>query len=303
MMILLRSTFICNPTDDTDLFFRNYLALHDSGLGFSEVPQDEIIWQFIKDFAQTHNHVPDLVTLRSHFQNINEVNAVDRLEILTGFPTTTRGDFIKRLEDKAHDRRIRKVHEILKEAVIITQTGLEVGETKKDKKILRGPIDAIRHVLDKSHEIVSPVLGSRLYGEVTKDGDDFLEEYKRRKSDPLSGIGQMTGIGQIDEALSGAKPHELWTHAAFTGGLKSTLMFNWAYNQAVYYGASSCIFSLEVPYHQCRRILFSIHSMHEKFRKIRTKLGLQEKPKKGQSVQNLGLPYKHIRDGWIRFAI
>jgi replicative DNA helicase len=86
--------------------------------------------------------------------------------------------------------------------------------------------------------------------------------------------------------LKGAKRGELWTHAAFTGGLKSTLALNWHYNQAVYYQHSGVLFSLEMPYRQVRRILYAMHSAHDKFSDVRQSMGL------GPS-----LDYEHIRDG------
>jgi hypothetical protein len=90
----------------------------------------------------------------------------------------------------------------------------------------------------------------------------------------------------MDEALKGAKRGELWTHAAFTGGLKSTLAMNWHYNQSVYYRHSSVLFSLEMPYRQVRRILYAMHSSHGKFAEVRRDLGV------GKSLN-----YEKIRDG------
>jgi len=299
MMKLLRSAFKVQPTEDDVLLYQNYLALYDSGLGF-ETPEDNAIWTYIQEFCRQHNHIPDLSILRGHFSRMKEDQITDRLEMLGAFPPIYRGNFEKHLEDKANDRRARQVMTALKEASTINATGIEVeqGEGRsKEKVILRGPIDAMRYVMDKAHDIVAPTIGSRLSGEATKDGDDFEAEYDRVKADPLAGLGQMSGLKQIDDALAGTKKFELWTHAAFTGGLKSTFMLNWAYNQAVYYGHDSLVFSLEMPYNQCRRILFSMHSFHERFEPIRLKLGLQEKP--GVST---GLPYKAIRDGNLTAA-
>ena len=39
-------------------------------------------------------------------------------------------------------------------------------------------------------------------GDVTTDAESFLKEYERVESDPLAGIGQFTGIRQMDEALN-----------------------------------------------------------------------------------------------------
>ena len=292
MNILLRSMFIDGQDDLPDLAFGNYLMFDQSGLGF-DVPEDVTLWGFIKDFCRTHNHCPNLTTLREHYTRIGEDVVVDRLEQLIVFSPSFKGDFEGRLNNRAHERKVRFVREVLREADTIIRSGLEVKDAngKKTEKLL-GPIDAVRYVLDKSHDIVSPTLGTRLSGEVTGDGEDFLEEYTRRKLDPLSGIGQFTGLTQIDITLAGSKKLELWTHAAFTGGLKSTFMLNWMYNQAVHYGHSCLAFSIEMPYEQCRRILYAMHSLHERFEDIRVKLGIQQ-----QKGVEIGLEYKKIRDG------
>jgi len=295
MKTLLRSTFVSAPGDKPELLMRNYLDLSSSGMGF-ESPADIACWEFIQRFVQTHNHVPDYTTLVTHFRHAREDLVLDRLEELRTLSARSRGDFQTRLETKAEERRIRVVSELLKEAAVITQTGLEIDQGKgKDKKHLKGPVAAVRYLLDRSHEITTPTLGNKLRGVANQDGDDFLKEYERVEADPLAGVGQHTGLEQMDVALNGARRHELWIHAAFTGGLKSTFMLNWAYNQAVYFRHDSLIFSLEMPYEQCRRILYAIHSSHEKFKKIRHKLGIQQDPD-----VTVGLPYDYIKHGTLR---
>lgn len=266
MNILLRSCFVSAPTDNRDLHLRNYHALLSSGLGF-QVPEDTAIWTFIEDFVQTHQHVPDYNTIRNFFEHSREDTVVDRIEALALQAPIVRGDFVRRVEDKAHDRRVRRVTELLKEAGTIVQTGIKVKEGK-DEVLIRGPVAALRYLMDHGHDIVTPTMGSKLSGDVTKDGVDFEAEYDRVKNDPLAGVGQYTGIKQIDYAIRGAKRKELWTHAAFTGGLKSTFALNWIYNQSVYYKHDSLFFSLEMPYEQCRRLLYALHSCHEKFKGI-----------------------------------
>jgi replicative DNA helicase len=286
MKTLLRSTFIVRPEDDKDLFLRNFQALNDAELGFPN-DVDRVIWKYIQDFVRSHHHVPAFSTLRGHFVHLNEDEIVDRLETLSLISSRSQGDFKKLLDQHVQDRKTEQTARILTEAATIVKTGLPIkGERGKPDKVLRGPVDASRYVMDLGHEVVAPSSGIRLSGEVTSDTHDFRKDYDRRENDPLSGIGQFTGIAQIDGSIRGAKRGELWTHAAFTGGLKSTFALNWAYNQAVYYKHSILIFSLEMPYTQCRRILYAIHSGHEKFAPVRTALGI------GRS-----LSYQRVRDG------
>ena len=284
MKVLLRSTFCDHPSDDPTLFLRNAQSLRDSGLGF-DIPEDDVIWTYIQDFIGQHHHVPDSSTIRGHFDRTAQVPVLDRLDVICVEKPRTQGNFIRLLESKVEDRKVRVVSEMLSEAARIVSTGITIKEGREDK-ILRGPTHAVRYFMDRSHEVITPVSGEKLSGDVTSDGDSFLAEYERVESDPLAGIGQFTGIRQMDEALKGAKRGELWTHAAFTGGLKSTLALNWHYNQAVYYRHSSAVFSLEMPYRQVRRILYAMHSAHDKFADVRRGL-------------NIGpcLDYEKIRDG------
>ena len=284
MKTLLRSTFRDHPSDDLDLFLRNAQALKDSGLGF-DIPEDGVIWTYVQDFLGQHHHVPDSATIRGHFERAKQVSVLDRLDVVCVEKPRIQGNFLQLLESRVEDRRIRVVGELLSEAARIVDTGITVKEGREER-ILRGPAHALRYVLDRSHEVITPTTGERLSGDVTSDGDSFLAEYERVESDPLAGVGQFTGLKIMDEALRGAKRGELWTHAAFTGGLKSTLAVNWHYTQAIYYRHSTVLFSLEMPYRQVRRILVALHSAHDKFAAIRDSL-------------HLGpcLDYEHIRDG------
>lgn len=276
MKTLLRSTLIADPTDNADLHLENFRLLDASGLEFQEA-EDTSIWSFVRSFVQQHHHAPDISTIQAHYERVNEPTVVDRLQSLRGVRPRLRGDFLVHLDTRAEDRRKVLLSKLLQEAGEIVTRGITVeGPKKGDKVILQGPVAAVRHFLDGAHAIVTPTSGARLSGDVVHDGADFLAQYDRVKADPLAGVGQMVGLRQMDDALHGAKKYELWTHAAFTGGMKSTLMLNWAYTQAVYYGHSSLIFSLEMPYGQCRNILYAMHSCHEKFERIHPPLEYQK---------------------------
>ncbi len=288
MKVLVRSTFKCLPSDDHTLFLRNFQSLRESGVIF-DIPEDEAIWNFVRDFVLQHQHVPDVSSVKSYFDRNSQVTVMDRLDVVSAEKPKVQGDFIQVLDAYVEDRKTRKLSDIIRDTARVLETGLAIKEGKgrdKSERIIKGPVQATRYFMERSHEILTPNNGSSLYGDVTADGESFTSEYEMVKNDPLAGIGQLTGIKQMDEAIKGAKRGELWTHAAFTGGMKSTFAFNWLYNQAVYYRHSSVLISLEMPYPQVRRIIYSIHSCHPKFDEPRKKLGI------GRS-----LDYEKIRDG------
>ena len=289
MNILLRSCFVADKTDVPELAYKNFLALQNTSLSF-DISQDVVIWAYLQDFCGQHNHAPEISTLRSHFQALNEAEHGDRVEQVAGFQPLYRGDFEVRLNKRIEERRVRLVQDTLRDAAQITTTGLEIQDGK-NKRILLGPIAAMQYCMERAHEIVTPSGGQKLSGEVTGDLEDFQQEYEMIEKDPTAGLGQMTGIEQLDDHLAGAKKQELWVHAAYTSHGKSMFMLNWVYNQAVFFGHSSLIFSLEMSYRQVRRVLVAMHSLHPRFADLRAKLGLNE-----------GVLYKAIRMGKLTAA-
>lgn len=293
MKILLRSMIVANPaTEDGDLARRNYFDFRKSGLTFLH-DQHRLIFEFIRTFVESHNHVPNAQTIRQEFSRRQEDQVVDALDLVLAAKPIYRGDFILRLEQRDEERKTQQVHDILKSTADILVHGREEKLPRGETRHLKGPIDATQHFIALAHDIVAPTTGELLSGEVTRDGEAAWERYELVESDPEAGIGRFTGIEPIDVKLKGARKGQLWTHAAFTGHGKSLLARNWAYNQAVYAGASSLIFSLEMSYvGEVRESLFAMHSLHPKFLDVRLSLGIQEKPN-----VTVGLPLEGIVEG------
>jgi len=291
MKYLIRSSIVVDPAQDRPAeAFKNCLKLEESGVA-CDIPEEQKIWDFVRDFSRNHGHAPKVQTVREHFLGQRDEDTINRLEHLVTVTPIYRGDFERHTVQIAEQRSVLGLTNLCKQVARIANDGMEIKDGKKQFR-LQGSKDAIRFLVDKSHDYVTPVFGSRLSGEVTRDGEAVLAEYSRVESDPYAGIGAMTGIQQMDQAVQGAQKGELWTHAAYTGGLKSTLMLNWAYNQAVIYGGSSLIFSLEMPYAQCRRILYAMHSLNPALRDKRIELGIE-----ASDGPNRGLNYADIKHG------
>lgn len=291
MQNLLRSTFRADQSDDLDLLLANALELKTNRYEFG-LPEYQLVWIFVESFVSDHNHVPDFETLLEHFQvTSRNADVVNHLQILRSTSPIYRGNFKKRLAVKLEERQGRQFDELLADAHRINKSGMEIKEGR-DSKILKGPRDAASYLARNLQNVTSPVTAIRREGDATNDGEAFLEDYDRRKNDPTFGQGQYSGLLQFDDHFGGARKDQLWTHAGFTGHGKSLFAMNWVYNQSVYFKYSTCYFSLEMPYDQCRRIIYTMHSLHEKFNEIRCKLGIQEDPEVTR-----GLKYRDIREG------
>ena len=280
MKTLLRSMFL-EQREDQAAALENVHRFQATGLDF-EVPQDQIIWAFVQRFVRAHDHVPETSTLMAHFDQGGEDEVYDRVRQLSVLIPKYRGDFEVYLSGKVEARQIRAATDLLKEANTILRGGLEVEGEK-----FKGPVAALAHVQTMAASVAS-IGGKKTHqgGAVGQDAKDFLAEVQRVRADPTAGVGRHSGIVQVDNAINGARPHELWIHLAFVGQLKSTLAINWLYQNATHFKWNGALLSLEMPYRQVRRILYALHSLHPTLTDERERFGISE-----------GVPYQGIRDG------
>jgi hypothetical protein len=147
MKTLLRSTFIVNQNDskDKDLLLQNFHNLKDSDLTVAD--DDAPIWKYIQRFVNDHKHVPEVGTMRQHFDHVNDDQAIGRLDGLATIPAVTAGDFLRRLfvqEDKAMKGRL---HNLLKDAATILTSGMEVNDHN-----LQGPAATLGYLAEFIHK-------------------------------------------------------------------------------------------------------------------------------------------------------
>jgi replicative DNA helicase len=88
----------------------------------------------------------------------------------------------------------------------------------------------------------------------------MLDEYAKAESNKGKVYGAMTGINEIDKICRGAKRGELWVHAGFPGELKTSFAANWCYNLVTHFKVNVVYISLEMPYEQVRRNVYTTHT-------------------------------------------
>lgn len=248
MKTLLRSCFVADGDDGRqDLHTKNVLTLAETGLTF-DIIEDQTIFNVTRDFVRAHGHAPDISTLREHFKRKNEDQVWNRLEQLVILKPIVQGDFLARLRQCDDDRRKRLWGELLKEASVITSTGMEVIEGR-DKRHLQGPDAAAQYLAEKAPTILASRSTAAWQGTLADRTKAILDGYKTRKEG--SGAYHPTGFHPIDKAFSGLRPGQLWVHCGFTGGCKSTFALNYAYNLAhgATYRRKVILYSLEMGNH------------------------------------------------------
>jgi len=287
---ILRSVISVEKTDNEEALFENLGFLQESNLVFPSEEQNQI-WDFIKTFAKDRGHAPDMFTVSNFFLGQEKSEIYDWLNsVVIVLRPITRGDFEVLVRARVDDQRRMEFRDLLEEAKKINSRGRKIKEGRKERIIL-GPRDACQYVISKSHRIITPVGGVKMSGELNKDMEDFQKEYEYKEANPDLRKGRLTGLAQMDKALGGVRKGQLWVHSAFVGHLKSTFLLNWAYTQSIWYGYSTVIFELEMPYSQTRYNHYALHTIHPKFTDVRIHLGLQ-KP----DEDPVGLDSRKIRD-------
>ena len=96
MSQLLRS-IIPSGEEDSNLMYQNFIVLRESIFKF-DIPSEVNIYEYIKEFAQRHGHLPKMKTLHDHFESGQDFDEADRLQQISTKSVVFRGDFISLIE-------------------------------------------------------------------------------------------------------------------------------------------------------------------------------------------------------------
>lgn len=305
MKLLLRSLFRVNPNDRPDELLANYEAISTSRIVPSRVKtkfsivEDQVLYAEIQQSVTLYGHIPDSLTLRNHFQSVGETEVVKRLAYLESIQCVTKGDFLRRLSDIERELVTQEVETALVQAADITR-GVVSVDTNGKKTTYKGAEDALAYLEDVKRNLQAEI---RVNHVSTMDPDQMWSEYETARDGQVPTLP--TGFSEIDQALSGLRNGQLWVHAGYAGGGKSTFLLNWIYN-LVYAVPSGIIaaglvpnrrrilyFSLEMGLRDPQNMLLAMHSGAYWGREKRLALDLP-------TGLHSGLPYDALLDASIR---
>ena len=236
----------------------NYLRLSDTKIQWVD-PEDEKIFKFVRGFYDKELAFPSADLLADTYAE--DVGAYERLKDIKTARNHHGANYARVLSDVLEDQRRLQFHSLLKQAADISQKGITVEEGRK-KKQLKGVEDALRYLGDgldsvwEAGRITRPVLVTDL----RQASDLTWVEYNEAEANPSKAWGVLSGFEPIDTICHGIKPGEIWVHAAYTGGLKSTLAQNVAWTTMTKYRKNVVYVSLEATIEQFRRTIHVLHS-------------------------------------------
>ena len=274
---LLRSVIDYNDTLTQDNLAANFRRLISVGMEWTR-PVDQRIYTFVYGYFQQQHELPGVQTLRDFFGD--DIEVVERLKDVEGAESYTRTNFAHLAQSLVSDQNRIKANALIKETGEIIHKGLTIGEGR-NKKRLHGVRDAVLHFTQEVQDLLPTEYSDKTQGNLREDTEAGYEEYEEAKLNKDKAWGCFTGLNELDKVCHGHKRGELWVHAGYAGELKTSFALGWCYNLCTRYRRNVLYVSLEMPYRQLRRIVYTMHSANLKYRARGTE----------------PLDYRKVRDG------
>jgi replicative DNA helicase len=262
---LLRSVIEFDTEISVENLQRNFQRLRrsvDANRFSWQHPADEVIYKYVQSFFGIHLEVPSLQTVLNYLQDINNVEAAERVKDIAAEQPYARTQFSELLRNLQEQQASLKLRVLLKESNEILTKGIR---NEKTGELVRGPEAAVQHFTLGAREVLLDEMSSQISGDIRQDGDVMRNEYEKAESDPQSTFGVLCGINEIDNNCKGIKPGELWIHAAFPSELKTFFANNWAYNAMVRFKTNVVFISLEMTRPIMRRNVYALHTANHRF--------------------------------------
>jgi replicative DNA helicase len=282
MKRLLRSIIDIKDGISQENLVLNFTKLMNARIEWGR-SDDTKVYDFVYQYFNTQLEMPAIQTVRDYFERTNDIEVLERIKDIEVAQAYYRTNFSTLLTHILDEQNKVRAIVLLKEAKDIITSGLEIDGERKF-----GIRDGLTHFTQKANDLIVPNFNVRVRGDIRKDGDEMKKEYLTAENNQDKVWGRFTGIEEIDRACRGTKRGELWVHGAFPGELKTTFAANVCYNLVTRYKTNVLYLSLEMPYEQIRRNIYTLHTANEKW----ADQGLQAPDWKG-------IDYRKIRDGLL----
>ena len=216
---ILRSLFTIQSQPEEAECLANWLRFVEYKIGF-DTPEDKYIHDYLHGFYEQMSAPPDFELVKNYFIKDDKIEVVARLDEISRNQFYVRTNFLALVKSEQEGQQKRKFVTALKEAITITDGGLNLEKSKEGKKVLKGLGDAVNYLFERASEFSSIEGGEKLEGVVSDDAEELLDEYELiSKTNKFAGRN-LFGLEPVDSVCRGHKAGEFWVHCAFAGELK-----------------------------------------------------------------------------------
>jgi hypothetical protein len=227
-------------------------------------PDCNRIGHYVREYLAEYKEPPTYEIIRDHFERSDEINVVDKLHDLSSLSFHGINAFKEYLKAEVDDQRRAKAIHVLDGGRVIVEKGLFPKPDSKGKP-LKGPEDALAYVTAGLVDLLN-VDDAKSRAKLWAESHVVLDDYRAAKA-AMGKLGLKCGLFPIDNCFGGIRRGELWTHAAFTGQLKSTLAANITYHATMFEERNVLYVSLEMTQEQLRRCYYVLHSAQDKWKR------------------------------------
>ncbi len=260
MKRLLRSVIDLEGSIDQENLTINLKRLTESKVDWTR-PEDKKLFEYVKTYFYTRFEVPSIITVTDYFEKIGDEEVIERLKDVRSAQPYIRSNFQHLISSIVEEQNKAKLIELLQQTRDIAVKGVTLdGET------YRGNEDALRHFTSKASQLLHTDSNAKTHFVIRQEGQEVWNEYQAAKMDKSQAYGVLTGLNNIDKVIKGARKGDLWVHAAFTSQLKTTFAITWSYNLVTRYRQNVFYASFEMKGEHLRRIFYTMHSSHARWK-------------------------------------
>lgn len=234
---------------------RNYRSFLASTVE-PEDPSYIKLYHWIEAHFREYKEIPSIHLLVSRAEKEGDEAILSSLkEIVTETPFI-RSDYKQILKEKFEEQCKDKLQNILTKTWQAANEGI-----KLKRKELKGISKAIEYFIGESRKLRMKNLSIKTEANIKseEDSSEVIEDYAKRKADPLANLGMYTFLDRIDNTCRGLKPGELMLVAAYVKQGKTITVSNFAYN-GIMQGLNGLFVTLEMNFQEMRDLIYVLHS-------------------------------------------
>jgi len=246
-----------NPTISPEELVQNYKLFISSKIR-AEDPSFIKLYTWVEAHFRTYRELPSIELL--YEKAAGDPAVMSSLEEIATQIPYIKTDYRAILKEKADQQGSEDFRSILTKTWQVVSSGL-----KLKKKEIKGIVPAIEYFSSESRKFRINATGVKTESQIrsVEDNKEVIENYEKRKKDPITNWGLFSFLERMDDCFRGVKLGELMVIAAFVAQGKTTFAANLAYN-GIMQGLNGMLIAMEMNFTEMRDFIYTLHtSNHE----------------------------------------
>ena len=233
---------------------QNYRAFVNSNIQ-PEDPSYIKLYHMIEAHYRDYKEVPSIFLVRQKAEKDGEDGILASLKDIILETPYIRSNYVALLKEKFEEQSKNNLQQLFQKSWEAANTGLKIG-----KKEIKGIGPALEYLIGESRKFRMGNLGVKTESNIrsTEDSCEVINEYKKKKENPLAHVGMYCFLDRIDDACRGIKPGELVLVAGYVKQGKTILTTNLVYS-GIIQKLNGLYVSIEMNFEEMRNMVYVLH--------------------------------------------